>query len=66
MVRHAITPKLGTVTRERDGEPADLLDRADYPVLATCVICERRVRCERKYLAEWEHVGGDVGGGKLG
>jgi hypothetical protein len=55
---HAITPKPGTVTRERDGAPADLMDRADYPVLATCVTCDRPVWCERMYLAEWEHVDG--------
>lgn len=57
-VSHAITPKLGTVTRERDGKPGDLMNRDDYPVLAVCVVCERPVRCERMYLAEWVHVGG--------
>ena len=56
MVSHAITPKPGSVTRERDGKPADLMDRADYPVLAVCVICDRPVWCERMYLADWVHV----------
>lgn len=64
MVSHAITPKLGTSVRERDGEPANLMDRADYPVLGVCVVCGRRVRVERMYLADWEHADGEpkVGG----
>lgn len=58
-MRHAITPKLGTVTRERDGEPGNLEDQRDYPALATCVVCGKPVRCERWYHKDWEHVGGE-------
>lgn len=57
MVRHAITPKLGTPVRERDGVPSDLMDPFDYPVLAECLICEQPVRSET-FFAGWEHLPG--------
>jgi len=53
---HAITPEPDSATRERDGEPASLLRPQDYPVLATCLVCKRSVRCEGYLLGEWAHV----------
>ena len=53
---HEITPKPGTARRVRDGEPASLLNPADYPVEAICIVCGQPIRTERYYLAEWRHI----------
>jgi len=52
---HSIVPKPGTVTRESDGQPGSLLAVFDYPLRAACIVCERQIRIERKFLAEWQH-----------
>jgi hypothetical protein len=41
---HEILPAPGSARRERDGQPASLLD---YPVTATCAMCGELIRCER-------------------
>ena len=53
---HEITPKPGTPRRVRDGEPASLLNPADYPVEAVCIVCGEPIRTERWLLAEWRHI----------
>lgn len=53
---HSIVPKPGTVTRESDGQPGNLLAVFDYPLKAVCMTCREPVRVERMFLAEWEHV----------
>jgi ABC-type Fe2+-enterobactin transport system substrate-binding protein len=53
---HDITPQPGTVVREADGQPGNLLAVFDYPVRAVCITCGQQVRIERKFLSEWEHV----------
>jgi hypothetical protein len=53
---HEITPKPGTARRVRDGEPASLLNPADYPVEAICIACGQPVRTERWLLGEWRHI----------
>jgi hypothetical protein len=52
---HEVLPAPGTITRERDGEPASLTDPSDYPVLARCD-CGRPIRCERWFMADWVHT----------
>jgi hypothetical protein len=53
---HEITPKPGTARRVRDGEPASLLNPADYPAEAICIVCGQPIRTERWLLAEWRHI----------
>jgi hypothetical protein len=53
---HEIIPEPGTARRVRDGEPASLLNPADYPAEATCLVCSRPIRNERFYLSEWRHI----------
>ena len=53
---HEIIPEPGTARRVRDGEPASLLNPADYPVGAVCLACGQPIRTERWLLAEWLHV----------
>lgn len=36
-------PKQGTFTRDKDGEPGDLLNHWDYPVRAVCMHCEASI-----------------------
>jgi len=52
---HEIVPRPGTVRREKDGEPGDLLNALDYPLLADCTVCGCTVRAWHFY-ADWEHV----------
>jgi hypothetical protein len=56
MTDHDITPAPGTIVREADGQPGNLLAVFDYPMLAVCLVCGQPVRIERKFLCEWEHV----------
>ena len=53
---HEITPKPGTACRVRDGEPASLLNPADYPAEAVYIVCGQLIRIERWLLAEWRHI----------
>jgi hypothetical protein len=53
---HEITPKPGTARRVRDGEPASLLNPADYPAEAVYIVCGQLIRIERWLLAEWRHI----------
>ena len=54
---HEALPVRGTVKRENDGEPVDLLAKAwDYPILADCAGCERAIRKENAMFADWEHT----------
>jgi len=54
---HEITPKPGTVRRERDGEPGNLFSPLDYPLIAECIECGGTVREVRMFLSGgWEHV----------
>ena len=54
---HEIVPEPGTARRVRDGEPASLLNPADYPAEAICLACGQPIRNERFYLSEWRHIG---------
>jgi hypothetical protein len=49
-------PRLGTARRERDGQPADLLDPHAYPLAAVCSRCDRPIRIRAMYLADWQHT----------
>lgn len=53
---HDITPAPGTIVRESDGQPGNLLAVFDYPMCAACIVCGQQVRIERMFLAEWEHL----------
>jgi len=53
---HTATPSDGTYVREADGQPADVLNEADYPVSATCKICRGRIRLRMQQQWEWEHA----------
>jgi len=55
---HEALPVRGTVKREKDREPVDLLAKAwDYPILADCAGCEMAIRKENAMFADWEHTG---------
>lgn len=56
---HQVTPVPGSATRTKPGfgaAPADLTNRAHYPVEAICQHCGGIVRSER-YLSGWTHTG---------
>lgn len=53
---HAPFPLKGSYVRESDGEPANLLDEADYPVLAGCKLCGGRIKLGHLMQWEWRHV----------
>jgi hypothetical protein len=53
---HSIVPEPGTVVREADGQPGNLLAVFDYPMRAACITCGQPARIERKFLSEWTHV----------
>jgi len=61
---HEITPQAGTCYT-LTGLPADLLHRADYPVVATCVTCLLPVRTDT-YSGLWYHQSWDQSDGSLG
>ena len=56
---HVALPKSGTSTKE-NGEPASLLNKADYPVTAECKICGGRIRLDHLVQMEWRHVPAEV------
>jgi hypothetical protein len=56
---HEVLPDPGTARRVRDGQPADLLNPAHYPVRAVCRTCGEPARIERFYLGEWRHLSSD-------
>lgn len=33
-------PEPGNITRDKDGEPADLLSLRDYPIRSACMLCQ--------------------------
>ena len=53
---HEIVPEPGSARRVRDGQPADLRSPTDYPAVAVCKVCGRRIRCDRWLRAEWYHI----------
>lgn len=54
---HADTrPDPATVTSERTGQPASILDAIAYPLTGACCHCRRPVRLERFYAREWTHA----------
>jgi hypothetical protein len=50
---HNITPE--SVTR-LDGSKGNMLNPVDYPLLATCMTCHRRIRCDTWLMGEWVHL----------
>jgi hypothetical protein len=57
---HTATPVDGTYVREADGEPASLINDADYPVGAECKVCHGRIRLRILVQMEWEHAPAQV------
>ena len=53
---HAAWPKPGTYVREADGEHVSLLNKADYPIVATCKMCRQQIRLGHLMQMEWVHV----------
>jgi hypothetical protein len=56
---HRMEPVQSTVRRARDGEPADLLNPLDYPVVARCRGCGQRIRDPRMMFSSWYHAEDD-------
>jgi len=56
MTYHEVQPKVGTTVREADGRPADLMNRADYPVIGECMGCGEEIRLGFFWSPIWEHV----------
>lgn len=52
---HDILPVKGSVKKAITGEPADMLNPFNYPLIALC-ICGRHIRIERYFMCEWVHV----------
>jgi hypothetical protein len=50
------SPAKGPARRVSDGEPADLLRPADYPLTAECSGCHGTIRLEQLRQMEWTHV----------
>jgi hypothetical protein len=53
---HAGEPAKGSARRVSDGQPADLLRPADYPLTADCTGGDGPIRLERLAQVEWTHV----------
>lgn len=54
---HQIVPRPGTVTREQDGQSADMFAPLDFPLLARCITCGGLVREERWFASKgWVHI----------
>jgi len=53
---HAPVPLKGSYVRESDGEPANLLNGADYPVAAECKFCGGRITLGALMQWEWRHA----------
>lgn len=59
---HAATPRKDSWLTERGGTPANLLADEDYPIIAECFFCAKRIRLLYKFQMEWAHVArGDAG-----
>jgi hypothetical protein len=52
---HAAEPAAGSCVRENGGGRANLLENADYPVIAHCRICHGRIKLDYLLQAEWRH-----------
>lgn len=48
----------GAYTRDKDGQPADLLNIRDYPIRAVCMMCEAKIITYGLYgrAADWYDV----------
>lgn len=55
LTTHDITPAFGTV-RTLAGGQGSLLIPGDYPLIARCIECHRRVRIDRYMFGQWYHV----------
>jgi hypothetical protein len=53
---HEIIPEYGSARRVRDGEPADLTNPTDYPMIAVCLTCQRPIRCDGWLMGECYHA----------
>jgi hypothetical protein len=53
---HEILPESGTARRVRDGQPAQIINPAHYPVTATCLACGLPIRCDGWLLGDWYHT----------
>ena len=60
--KHEIMPDPMSVTSERTGVTASILDPHAYPLLATCTACGEQIRITHYIIsAEWSHTAPDVG-----
>lgn len=53
---HDIVPKPGTVRQAATGQPGSLLRVLDYPLIAECMTCDRAIRIDLFFMADWYHI----------
>jgi hypothetical protein len=53
---HEALPVRGMVKRLKDGEQPNPPMPWDFPLVAECAPCGKRIRKEKSMLADWEHA----------